>query len=98
MTDEVALRQIFERLGSIDARLNSGSRRHDEFDERMKRIEAKIEPLPRIAETVEDMSPIIADYKSSRSMMAGIMLALTTIAGGVGFFASELKALFLGRH
>lgn len=98
MTDEVALRQIFERLGSIDARLDSGGRRHDEFDARMKRIEAKIEPLPRIAETVEDMKPIVQDYRSSRSKMAGIMLALTTIAGGLGFFTSELKALFFGRH
>lgn len=98
MTDEVALRKIFERLGSIDARLDAGSRRHDDFNERMERIEKKIEPLPAIAETVKEMKPIVADYKLSRSMMAGIMLALTTIAGGLGFFTSELKALFFGRH
>lgn len=98
MTDEMALRQIFERLGSIDAKLSAGSRRHDDFDERMDRIEAKIEPLPRIAETVNEMKPIVNDYKQSRSMMAGVALALTVVAGGIGFFAAELKAVFFGRH
>lgn len=94
----MALRQIFERLGAIDAKLAAGSRRHDDFDERMDRIETKIEPLPRIAETVAEMKPIVNDYKQSRHMMAGVALALTTIAGGIGFFAAELKSLIFGRH
>lgn len=95
--DEMALRQIFERLGSIDAKLAAGSRRHDEIDERLDRIDLKIEPLPRIAETVAEMKPIVHDYRQSRSMMAGVALALTAVAGGIGFFAAELKALVFGR-
>lgn len=90
--------EIFERLGSIDERLKAGSKRHDEFAARMSKIEEKIEPLPSVVETVKNMKPIVDDYQQSRNKMAGVVLACTTIAGGIGFFASELKGLFLGRH
>jgi hypothetical protein len=95
---DTLLMEIFERLGSIDAKLQAGSERHREFADRMKEIETKIAPVPLISETVSKMKPIVEDYQASRQKAAGIMLAITGFAGAVGFFASEIKAFFMGRH
>lgn len=92
MNDEAALRQIFERLGGIEARLKTGAERHDEFAREIVAIKQKMEPLPLMMKTVEKMEPIVDDYQKSRNKMAGIFLVLSMIAGGVGFFASEIKA------
>jgi hypothetical protein len=90
--------EIYERLGSIDARLDSGGKRHDEFAEELKQIKSKIEPIPMLGETVKSMKPICDDYLRSRNQMAGVFLAISALAGGIGFFASEIKTFFMGKH
>jgi hypothetical protein len=64
----------------------------------IKDIKQTVETVPEIAKTVENMKPIVDDYRDSRNKWAGIVIALTTIAGGIGFFASEIKSYFIGRH
>ena len=93
--DEQALRQIFERLGSIDARLEAGGRRHDEFHQQIVDLKIKIEPLPLIIEVVRNMKPIVDDYVRSRNKFSGIVLACGAFLAGVGFWGTEFKAFIV---
>jgi ParB-like chromosome segregation protein Spo0J len=48
-----ALRQIFERLGGIEQRLLTGSKRHDEFSQSLAEIEGKVDKLENRAVVLE---------------------------------------------
>ncbi|MDQ2079471.1 hypothetical protein RA307_04690 [Xanthobacteraceae bacterium Astr-EGSB] len=101
-------KQIFDRLGSIDAKLEAGSKTHDELRSRLTRLDDKVDGVdkkvdevgPKVAtveRTIGGMQPIVTDYQQNKHKAAGILLAIMTIAGGIGFFASEIKALLLRR-
>lgn len=94
---DTVMLEVFERLGSIDAKLEAGRQRHEQFAAEVRDIKSRIEPLQLVAETVRSMKPIVDDYARSRAKLAGMLLALSAVASGIGFFASELKAFLLGR-
>lgn len=50
---QVALRQIFDRLGNIDGRLAAGARRHDEFAFNLATIDEKVDAFAGRIITVE---------------------------------------------
>lgn len=100
--DEISV-TIGKILGGLDA-LTKGVEdhrkltnvRHEENRDRLDQIEDTLkDQLTPLATTVADMKPIVADYKENRSRAIGVLLAITGLASGLGFFASELKSWFV---
>ena len=84
-----------ENLGAqIAGNRADGDRRHQENTDKLNRLDEVLKP---VAAAVAKMEPIVDDYKSNRNKAAGLLIALAAIASTLGFFASELKALFFGK-
>lgn len=87
-----ALRSIENRLGKMDAKLDAGQRRHDGFAADIKGLQDAVKPLPDLCKTVEGIQPIVEDYKRSRNVFTGVVLAVSTALGGLVFWGTEIKA------
>jgi flagellin-like hook-associated protein FlgL len=94
--------KIFQQLGSIDAQLASGLRTHQELKAGIAALDTKVDNVEKAVASVETttkgMKPIVDDYQANRNKAAGILLFITALASGLGYFASEIKAVFFGRH
>jgi CMP-N-acetylneuraminic acid synthetase len=94
--------KIFDRLGSIDAQLASGLRTHQELKQGMASLGQNMadmkEAVTSVETTTNSMKPIVDDYQANRNKAAGILLFITALASGLGYFASEIKAVLFGRH
>lgn len=97
MPDTEILTRIFDRLGNIDARLQAGSVRHDEFKSALGRLDTRMGAVEDTAIMVQTLKPIVEDYRDNKNKAAGILIAIAALSGLVGWFASELKAFFI-RH
>lgn len=106
---QAALLQIFDRLGNIDGRmsgiedrLDAGSRRHEEFSQQIAELDAKVEPVGSLRNTVEGMQPIVENYRRATWIGTGIVLSFGSICGFLGFFWNEIRTAisiaFGGKH
>lgn len=84
-----------ENLGaSIAANRSEADRRHQETTDRLNRIDEVLKP---VAAAAARMEPIVEDYRTNRNKALGLLLGLGGIASTLGFFASEFKAMLLGK-
>lgn len=84
-------REVGERLASIETSLQHGAQRHDEMAHKLNLLTEQVKPLQSMEDTISRMEPVVNDYKEARSRMAGVFMACSVIAGGIGFFASAIK-------
>lgn len=94
-----ALHQIFDRLGNIDgqmkginSRLDAGGKRHEEFSQQLADLDAKVDQLPALKETVDKMQPIAENWKRAQWVGSGIVLAVGSICGFLGMFWTDIRA------
>ena len=94
MPDLDMMTRIFDRLGSIDAKISESDIRRREILQGIESLTSRLDMIERITPLVEAMHPFVEDYKANKNKLAGLVLGVTTLATGVGFFASEVKAWF----
>lgn len=93
--DSDMIARIFDRLGSIDAKLEAGSKTHDRLAAQITKVDDRLDKLEPVADVVAGMKPIVEDYQANKNKAAGVILAISLAAAGLGFFASEVKAWIL---
>lgn len=110
MTDEAALRQIFERLGGIDAKLEAGGLRHAEFShtladldgkvdrltERVGSVEALAARVPIIEPTVWDLEGRRLEAQGVRKLLVGAIKLRHAIWLAIGGAAAAFGVHFTG--
>lgn len=74
-----ALRQIFDRLGGIDAKLVAGSQRHEEFSHSLADLDGKVDKLSdrvggveQLAARIPVIEPVVWSQEGKRLEAQGV--------------------------
>lgn len=103
MGGEATLNEIYDRLGSIDAKLEEGRRRHEEFHGEIKTIRAKIDDAPGIDADDKERAELRADAAHLRRWRksvekvetVGVSTVVTVIVTGLlGAIGVAIKMMF----
>jgi hypothetical protein len=97
-----SLREIFERLGGIDAKLAEGSKRHIEFSQQIAELDAKVAAVETLQTTIDKIQPIADNWRRATWVGTGIVLSFGAICGFLGLFWNEIRTAiaiaFGGKH
>jgi septal ring factor EnvC (AmiA/AmiB activator) len=91
------LDEISRAIGRMEEAIAQGNHSRDRLNQKMDELAKAMNSfghsITRLAEDVEEMKPLVSDYRDQRSRAKGVMTTLTVGAALVGATAGKLLEL-----
>lgn len=97
MTPTGDLHDISYQIGQIKSEIENARRSREVTHTKLEAIERRFDELAGLALEVRRMAPEVQHYADARRRLAGAVMVLTILAGGLGAGLQELLRFVLHR-